>query len=330
MNKYSRNVVKTSKNQTKINPNGKRKPYQKGVHQAYFDGWIEFVKVCPNCQTTILEDDFDYQKVNDNVVCDGCGSTSQFNTSRMESKRTEYTFEKELTPEPTIKKQRSTTMEYVTADQDDSQKEIDRRANLTQEMRDAEDKVSDAKSDVDTARLELVDLKKETLETNDDMTDGEIAEVESNAEAVSDKQSEIKDLLAVKSAAEDEMQELDNTEYLDSDEGAEFVAWRTSDKKFKKIDDDVADSHITELRKAYRYKGLADKYEIEGSETAKAISTLFSSVEYNTSEAKEKARAKVDAIMKKKVADTAKAIRKKAEYNGHKSNAIFSDLIILD
>jgi hypothetical protein len=96
MNKYSRNIVKLSKNKSKISPNGKRKPFQKGVHQGYFDGWLEFVKVCPNCDTTIIEDDFDYQKVNDNVVCDGCGSTSQFNTSRMSSKRTEYSFEEEI------------------------------------------------------------------------------------------------------------------------------------------------------------------------------------------------------------------------------------------
>jgi hypothetical protein len=95
MNKYSRTVVNRSKNQAKFNPHGKKKPYQK---RAYFDNWIEFVMNCGNCGGTILEDDFEYQKIKDVVVCDKCKYTSTYSQSIKDSKKnTPFTFDKPIT-----------------------------------------------------------------------------------------------------------------------------------------------------------------------------------------------------------------------------------------
>jgi len=97
-NNYSK-VSWKNDNEKKSYPNGKPLSMHKGKHKlpAYFLEWIEFVKVCPTCETKILCDFWDYQKVKKQVECPECKAVSDWPATARDAKdKTKFDFQTSL------------------------------------------------------------------------------------------------------------------------------------------------------------------------------------------------------------------------------------------
>ena len=94
MNKYTKTFYRNKKEEA-YKPNGHPQSEQKKGSISYFHEWIEYVKVCKNCNSEILDYNWDYTKVKTEVSCDGCGSISIFPRGILSAKNKDsFTFEK--------------------------------------------------------------------------------------------------------------------------------------------------------------------------------------------------------------------------------------------
>ena len=139
-NDYSK-VSWRNDNEKKSHPNGKPLSMHKGKFNlhGYFLEWIEFVKVCPTCETKILCDFWDHQKVKKQVECPECKAVSDWPATATDAKdKTPFDFQTSLLnykkDEPTTRKKQSHTIKKVSGEVSVSEEEMKKMEEIAEAM----------------------------------------------------------------------------------------------------------------------------------------------------------------------------------------------------
>ena len=154
-----------------LHPNGKKTSAQKKSYD-YFDAWVDYVKVCQSCNTTILIDGWKYSELKTEISCGSCGVYYQFPTGkRNRQDKTPFTYnkkEKEMFGKNTESNTTTETTEKVklTPEQKFKAKEDRLEASITKKddtIAKIEKKLVDARTSADK-RIVEINKDKEKVE----------------------------------------------------------------------------------------------------------------------------------------------------------------------